>query len=128
MRAQGRLSLGARRFRVTLALEQGLASVEAVNWYGILVAAMTPAAVSARPNEGWLKTLGNPSVREKRNPHAGFPWTQFRAGVSSTQHQARFLDELAPLGDLGLDVGAELLGAAADRRRSVRSETLHDLR
>jgi tripartite-type tricarboxylate transporter receptor subunit TctC len=44
-----------------------------VNWYGILVAAKTPAPVIARLNEGWLKTLGDPAMREKMNARGAEP-------------------------------------------------------
>jgi tripartite-type tricarboxylate transporter receptor subunit TctC len=45
--------------------EQGLPKVEAVNWYGIQVAARTPPEVIARLNEIFAKTLGDPDIRQK---------------------------------------------------------------
>jgi tripartite-type tricarboxylate transporter receptor subunit TctC len=45
--------------------EQGLPTVEAVNWYGILLAAKTPREIIARLNDGLIKTLADPGVREK---------------------------------------------------------------
>ncbi|HWI14932.1 MAG TPA: tripartite tricarboxylate transporter substrate binding protein [Burkholderiales bacterium] len=45
--------------------EQGIQAVEAVNWYGILVAAKTPAEIVGRLNEAFVKTLADPGVREK---------------------------------------------------------------
>jgi len=45
--------------------EQGFPTVEAINWYGIMVAARTPPEVIARLNEAFVKTLADPGVREK---------------------------------------------------------------
>lgn len=45
--------------------EQGLPSVEAVNWYGILVPAKTPREIIARLNEGIVKSLNDKELREK---------------------------------------------------------------
>jgi tripartite-type tricarboxylate transporter receptor subunit TctC len=45
--------------------EQGLASVEAVNWYGVLVPAATPREIVARLNEGFRKALADGALREK---------------------------------------------------------------
>lgn len=45
--------------------EQGMPAVEAVNWYGILVAAKTPAEIVARLNEAFVKTLADPGVKDK---------------------------------------------------------------
>lgn len=45
--------------------EQGLPSVEAVNWCGILVPGKTPRDVIARLHDGFTKTLADAGVREK---------------------------------------------------------------
>lgn len=45
--------------------EQGLATVEAINWYGILVAPSTPSPIIAKPNEVIVKTLQDETIREK---------------------------------------------------------------
>jgi tripartite-type tricarboxylate transporter receptor subunit TctC len=45
--------------------EQGLPKVEAINWYGIQVAARTPPEVVARLNELFARTLNAPDMREK---------------------------------------------------------------
>jgi len=45
--------------------EQGLPMVEAINWYGILTAAKTPAPIVAKLNEVVVKTLADKAVAEK---------------------------------------------------------------
>jgi tripartite-type tricarboxylate transporter receptor subunit TctC len=45
--------------------EQGLPKVEAVNWYGIQVAARTPPEIIAKINEVFAKTLNDPDMRQK---------------------------------------------------------------
>lgn len=45
--------------------EQGLPTVEAINWYGILIAAKTPAPIVAKLNEVMVKTLTDKSISEK---------------------------------------------------------------
>ena len=45
--------------------EQGLPKVEAVNWYGIQVAAKTPPEIIAKLNEAFGKTLADPDMRQK---------------------------------------------------------------
>jgi len=45
--------------------EQGLPSVEAVNWYGLLVPSKTPREVVNRLNEAVVKSLGDRDLREK---------------------------------------------------------------
>jgi tripartite-type tricarboxylate transporter receptor subunit TctC len=42
-----------------------LPKVEAINWYGIQVAARTPPEVVARLNELFARTLNAPDMREK---------------------------------------------------------------
>ena len=46
-------------------IEQGLPKVEAVNWYGIQVAAKTPPEIIAKLNEAFAKTLNDPDMRQK---------------------------------------------------------------
>jgi tripartite-type tricarboxylate transporter receptor subunit TctC len=46
-------------------VEQGMAGVQAVNWYGVLVAARTPPEVISRLNDAIGKTLADPGVKEK---------------------------------------------------------------
>ena len=46
-------------------IEQGLPKVEAVNWYGIEVAAKTPPEIIAKINEAFAKTLKDPDMRQK---------------------------------------------------------------
>jgi tripartite-type tricarboxylate transporter receptor subunit TctC len=45
--------------------EQGLPTVEAVNWYGILVPSKTPRDVIAKLHDGFTKTLADAGVRER---------------------------------------------------------------
>ncbi len=45
--------------------EQGLASVEAVNWYGVLVPAATPREIIVKLNESFRKALSDAALREK---------------------------------------------------------------
>ena len=45
--------------------EQGLASVEAVNWYGVLVPAATPRDIIVKLNESFKKALSDTALREK---------------------------------------------------------------
>jgi tripartite-type tricarboxylate transporter receptor subunit TctC len=45
--------------------EQGLPSVEAINWYGVLAPAKTPRETIAKLHEAAVKTLADPGVREK---------------------------------------------------------------
>jgi tripartite-type tricarboxylate transporter receptor subunit TctC len=53
--------------------EQGLPTVEAVNWYGVLVPAATPREIVARLNEGLVRALSDPSVREKLSARGADP-------------------------------------------------------
>ena len=46
-------------------IEQGLPKVEAVNWYGIQVAAKTPPDIIAKLNDAFAKTLSDPDMRQK---------------------------------------------------------------
>lgn len=45
--------------------EQGLPSVDAVNWYGVLVPAATPREIINRLRESYLKAVSDPALREK---------------------------------------------------------------
>lgn len=53
--------------------EQGLPSVEAVNWYGVMVPAATPREIVARLNEGYVKALSDPSLKEKLSARGADP-------------------------------------------------------
>ena len=53
--------------------EQGLPGVEAVNWYGVVVPAATPREIVARLNEGLVKALADPSLREKLSARGAEP-------------------------------------------------------
>ena len=48
-------------------------SVQALNWYGIMVAARTPADVIAKLNEAFAKTLADPGVLEKMTGRGADP-------------------------------------------------------
>ena len=67
--------------------EQGLPSVEAVNWYGILVPAKTPREIIARLNEGIVKSLNDKDLRGKMIERGADPITntpdQFTAFLRS---------------------------------------------
>lgn len=45
--------------------EQGLASVEAVNWYGVLVPAAAAREIVVKLNESFKKALSDAALREK---------------------------------------------------------------
>ena len=60
--------------------EQGLPTVEAVNWYGILVPAKTPREIIARLNEVIVKSLNDKDLRGKMIERGADP-------VSSTPDQ-----------------------------------------
>jgi len=53
--------------------EQGLPTVEAVNWYGVLVPVATPHEIVARLNGGLVKALSDPSLREKLSARGADP-------------------------------------------------------
>jgi tripartite-type tricarboxylate transporter receptor subunit TctC len=53
--------------------EQGLPSVEAVNWYGILVQSKTPHDVIGRLHDGLTRTLADPGVRERLSARGAEP-------------------------------------------------------
>ncbi|MFN7087591.1 MAG: Bug family tripartite tricarboxylate transporter substrate binding protein [Burkholderiales bacterium] len=55
--------------------EQGLPSVEAVNWYGILVPARTPREIISRLNEGIGKSLGDKELRDRLIERGADPLT-----------------------------------------------------
>ena len=68
-------------------IEQGLPKVEAINWYGIQVAAKTPPEIIAKLNEAFGKTLNDPDMRQKllgrgAEPIPGTP-AQFAAFVKA---------------------------------------------
>jgi len=55
--------------------EAGLPSVEAVNWYGILVPAKTPHEIIAKLNEGIVKSLNDKDLRGKMIERGADPVT-----------------------------------------------------
>jgi tripartite-type tricarboxylate transporter receptor subunit TctC len=68
-------------------IEQGLPKVEAVNWYGIQVAAKTPPEIIAKLNEAFGKTLNDADMRQKlvgrgADPMPGSP-AEFAAFVKA---------------------------------------------
>ena len=83
--------------------EQGLPSVEAINWYGVLVAAKTPPEVIAKLHDAIVKSLNDADLREKLVSRGADP-------ISSTPEQfAAFLkDELAKWGRIAKESGAKI--------------------
>lgn len=55
--------------------EQGLPSVEAVNWYGILVPAKTPREIIARLNEGIVKSVNDKELSKRMIERGADPVT-----------------------------------------------------
>ena len=55
--------------------EQGLPSVEAVNWYGILVPAKTPREIIARLNEGIVKSVNDKELSKRMIERGADPIT-----------------------------------------------------
>ena len=83
--------------------EQGLAVVEAVNWYGIVVAAKTPSEVIAKLRDGIVKTLNDPDLRDKLVGRGADPIP------STSEHFAVFLkDEVAKWGRIAKESGAKI--------------------
>jgi len=83
--------------------EQGLPSVEAINWYGVLVAAKTPPEVIAKLHDAIVKSLNDADLREKLVSRGADP-------IPSTSEQfAAFLkDELAKWGRIAKESGAKI--------------------
>ncbi|HEV8520328.1 MAG TPA: tripartite tricarboxylate transporter substrate binding protein [Burkholderiales bacterium] len=83
--------------------EQGLPSVEAINWYGVLVAAKTPPEVIAKLHDAIVKSLNDAELREKLVSRGADP-------IPSTSEQfAAFLkDELAKWGRIAKESGAKI--------------------
>ena len=83
--------------------EQGLPSVEAINWYGVLVAAKTPPEVIAKLHDAIVKSLNDADLREKLVSRGADP-------IPSTSEQfAAFLkDELAKWGRIVKESGAKI--------------------
>jgi tripartite-type tricarboxylate transporter receptor subunit TctC len=83
--------------------EQGLPSVEAINWYGVLVAAKTPPEVIAKLHDAVVKSLNDAELREKLVSRGADP-------IPSTSEQfAAFLkDELAKWGRIAKESGAKI--------------------
>ena len=83
--------------------EQGLAVVEAVNWYGIVVAAKTPPDVIAKLREGIVKTLNDPDLREKLVGRGADP-----TPGTSEQFAAFLKEEVAKWGRIAKESGAKI--------------------
>src|SRR5258706_6749786 len=83
--------------------EQGLPSVEAINWYGVLVAAKTPPEVIAKLHDAIVKSLNDADLREKLVSRGADP-------IPSTSEQfAAFLkDQLAKWGRIAKESGAKI--------------------
>lgn len=80
--------------------EQGVA-VDAVNWYGMVVAAKTPPEVVARLREGLHRSLNDPDLKDKLVARGADPIP------GSTEQFAAFLrDELAKWGRIVKESGA----------------------
>jgi tripartite-type tricarboxylate transporter receptor subunit TctC len=83
--------------------EQGLPAVEAVNWYGILVAARTPPEVIAKLREGIVKSLNDADLHEKLVGRGADPIPD-----TSEQFAAFLKDELAKWGRIARESGAKI--------------------
>lgn len=81
--------------------EQGLA-VEAINWYGMIVAAKTPPEVVVRLREGLHKALNDPDLKEKLVSRGADPMPG-----SSEQFAAFLKDEIAKWGRIVKESGAK---------------------
>jgi len=83
--------------------EQGLPSVEAINWYGVLVAAKTPPEVIAKLHDAIVKSLNDAELREKLVSRGADPIPS-----SSEQFAAFLKDELAKWGRIAKESGAKI--------------------
>jgi len=83
--------------------EQGLPSVEAINWYGVLVAAKTPPEVIAKLHDAIVKSLNDAELREKLVSCGADPIPS-----SSEQFAAFLKDELAKWGRIAKESGAKI--------------------
>ena len=70
--------------------EQGLASVDAVNWYGVLVPTATPREIVVKLNEGFKKALSDAALREKLVARGADP-----VGNAPEQFAAYLKDDIA---------------------------------
>jgi tripartite-type tricarboxylate transporter receptor subunit TctC len=82
--------------------EQGLPTVEAINWYGIIVAGRTPPEIVTRLREGLHKALNDPDLREKLASRGADP-----IPGSSEQFAAFLRDEMAKWGRIVRESGAK---------------------
>jgi len=88
---------------VPTAGEQGLAGVQAVNWFGLMAPKGTPPAIVAKLNDALLKTLAQGAVKEQFANIGVETFTQ-----SSPEAFARFLDEeIVIWGRIARDAGAK---------------------
>jgi tripartite-type tricarboxylate transporter receptor subunit TctC len=83
--------------------EQGLPSVEAINWYGVLVAAKTPPEVIAKLRDAIVKSLNDADLREKLVSRGADP-----IPGSSEQFAAFLKDELTKWGRIAKESGAKI--------------------
>jgi tripartite-type tricarboxylate transporter receptor subunit TctC len=83
--------------------EQGLAGVQAVNWFALMAPAKTPAAVVARINDALVKVCAMPEVKEAFG----------RTGVAAFNQASpdafrKFLgEEITRWGTIARDAGAK---------------------
>jgi tripartite-type tricarboxylate transporter receptor subunit TctC len=83
--------------------EQGLAGVQAVNWFALMAPKGTPAPIIAKLNDALLKTLAVPQVKEEFTKVGVEPFTQ-----SSPEVFRKFLnEEIARWGKIARDAGAK---------------------
>jgi tripartite-type tricarboxylate transporter receptor subunit TctC len=83
--------------------EQGLAGVQAVNWFALMAPKGTPAPIVAKLNDALLKTVSLPQVKEEFTKVGVEPFTQ-----SSPETLRKFLDdEIARWGKIARDAGAK---------------------
>jgi tripartite-type tricarboxylate transporter receptor subunit TctC len=83
--------------------EQGLAGVQAANWFAVLAPRGTPAAIVAKLNDALMKAVALPQVKEKFASIGVEPFTQ-----ASPEAFRRFLDEeIVRWGKIARDAGAK---------------------
>jgi len=83
--------------------EQGLAGVQAVNWFALMAPRGTPAAIVARLNDALVKTVALPQVKEEFAKVGVEPYVQ-----SSPEAFRTFLNaEIVRWGKIARDAGAK---------------------
>lgn len=81
--------------------EQALPAVEAINWYGMVVAAQTPPETIARLREGLHTVLNDPECKEKPVSRGADP-----IPGTSEQFAAFLKEEVANCGRIVKESGA----------------------